>query len=167
MIRIAFLLFAVCSGFQACAQTQPAPRATIFVASTPCSKDLKPLPGMSATTNCEFAKWHLTLNRNTSGEPSSYKLVCEYGMTLPNTTNVGEQRKTLNLEGKWTIRKGTKTNTDATVYQLETDNNQQISFLQLNGELLHLLDNEDKLMIGTPGWSFTLNKVNNKTAIKK
>lgn len=166
MIRIASILFAVCLGLQACAQTA-APQATIFVASTPCSKDLKPLPGMSATTDCEFAKWHLTLYRNASGEPANYKLVCEYGMTLPNTTLVGEQKQTLNLQGKWTIRKGTKTNINAIVYQLETDDHQQISFLQLGDELLHLLDDEDKLMIGTPGWSFTLNRVNDKTSIKK
>lgn len=165
MIRIASILITACLAFQACAQT-PAPQATIFVASTPCDKDLKPLPGMLSNTDCEFAKWHLTLYHSSSGEPANYKLVCEYGMTRPNTNLVGEEKQNLKLEGKWTIKKGTKTNTDAIVYQLEAGD-QHISFLQLSNNLLHLLDNEDKLMIGTPGWSFTLNRVNDKTSIKK
>jgi hypothetical protein len=121
---------------------------------------------MSATSECEFAKWHLTLYRNVSGEPANYQLSCEYGMTLPNTTSVGNQKQILNLQGNWSIKKGTKTNADAVVYQLETGK-QSISFLQLSDDLLHLLDNEGKLMIGTPGWSFTLNKVNAKISIKK
>lgn len=165
MARITPILLAICCSLWACAQT-PQQQASVFVASTPCGKDMKPLPGMLPSTDCEFAKWQLTFYRNASGEPSTYNLSCEYGMTLPNTNRVGEQKQTLKLEGKWSIRKGTKTNADAVVYQLEAGS-QNISFLQLTDDLLHLLDNEDKLMIGTPGWSFTLNKVNDKPSIKK
>jgi len=67
------------------------------------------------------------------------------------------------MEGKWTIGKGIRSNSNAIVYRLhDIKTNKTISFLKLNDNLLHLLDSDQRLMIGTAAWSYTLNRVPNK-----
>jgi hypothetical protein len=63
----------------------------------------------------------------------------------------------ISIEGKWKIAKGTKSNSSAIVYQL-LSSKQQISFLLLDYNLLHLLNPDKSLAIGNEGYSFTLSK---------
>ena len=61
------------------------------------------------------------------------------------------------------IIKGTKADSNAIVYRLNDDNtNKTISFLKLNANLLHLLDSDQRLMIGSAAWSYTLNRIDNQ-----
>ena len=73
------------------------------------------------------------------------------------------EEKKLNLEGDWTITKGMGSNPDAIVYRLhDNKTNKTVSFLKLSDDLLHLLDRNNRLMIGSAAWSYTLNRIVNK-----
>lgn len=67
------------------------------------------------------------------------------------------------MQGQWSNVKGTATNPNARVYRLtDKKTGKTISFLKLNDNLLHLLDNDGRLMIGSASWSYTLNRMDNK-----
>jgi hypothetical protein len=132
----------------------------IFIASTPCSKHTKPVPGIPQNADCELIKWNLTLYQHTSDKtPATYKLHCVYGVPEQGTTGFIGGGKELEIEGKWTIVKGTAANPGAVVYQLHDDRTMNtISFVKLSDDLLHLLDADKRLMIGSAAWSYTLNR---------
>ena len=136
----------------------------IFVASTPCTKGTKPLPGISLNEDCELIKWNLTLYQVESKKtPTKYKLHCVYGLAKQGTTGFIGGGKKVELEGNWTIAKGTGSNPNAIIYRLnDNKTNKSISFLKLNDDILHLLDSDQHLMIGSAAWSYTLNRINNK-----
>jgi hypothetical protein len=130
----------------------------VFIASTPCNKDVKPLAVIPADADCEFMKWKLVLFQDAAGSPTTFQLNCTYGMTQPNTTGF-KDGSPVELKGNWSIIKGDAAEPGAIMYQLNFDKPAQpLYFLKLNNDLLHLLDNDKKLMIGNPGWSFTLNR---------
>ncbi len=136
----------------------------IFVASTPCSQGTKPLPGIPVDADCEFMKWNLTLYQDESAKtPTTYKLHCSYGLPKQGTTGFIGGGKKIEMEGKWTIVKGRGSNPNAIVYRLnDNKTDKTISFLKLNDDLLHLLDSNQRLMIGSAAWSYTLNEINDK-----
>ena len=136
----------------------------IFVASTPCTQGTRPLPGIPVNGDCEFMKWNLTLYQDGSKKtPTIYKLNCVYGLPKQGTTGFIGGGKKVEMEGKWTIMKGTGSNPNAIVYRLNDNiTNKTISFLKLNDDLLHLLDRDQRLMIGSAAWSYTLNRIDNK-----
>src|SRR4051812_39376216 len=60
----------------------------IFVASTPCSQGIRPLPGIPVNSNCEFIKWNLTLYQDESKKiPTTYKLHYTYGLPKQGSTD--------------------------------------------------------------------------------
>ena len=133
----------------------------VYVASTPCSNGTKPLPGIPSNADCEFISWKLTLYGDTAAKaPSSYQLHYTYGMSQPGTPGFIGGGTTVDMEGNVAITRDTNSGTDRIIYRLtDTKTNKIISFLKLNDYLLHLLDSDDKLMIGNAGWSYTLNGI--------
>ena len=95
--------------------------------------------------------------------PGAFKLKYVYGLAQEGTPGFIGGGTTVEAEGVWTIVKGTTSHPHAIVYRL-TDNktNKTISFLKLSDDLLHLLDNNQRLMIGNAAWSYTLNRIGNK-----
>jgi hypothetical protein len=164
-IKIFFsgLLIPLLLATPACSQVTGANSSSIpvvFVGSTPCSAGTRPLPGIPKDGGCELIKWKLQLfagiGKQTSG---TYVLDCVYGMPKQGTRGFihGQQ---LHREGKWVIRKGIEPNPSAIIYRLDPDTPRvTVSFLRLNDNLLHLLDSEERLMIGNGAWSYTLNKI--------
>ena len=138
----------------------------VFVASTPCSEGTRPLPEIPVQADCEFIRWRLTLYQapNTF-KPTTYKLQYTYGLAKPGTPGFIDGGTSVEGQGTRTIVNGIPSNPDAIVYRL-TDNKttKTISFLKLSNDLLHLLDSDDHLMIGTAAWSYTLNRTDNKKA---
>ena len=150
-----------------CSQKKDSENSSVFgsfVASTPCTEGTKPLPGIPVNADCKLMKWNLTLYQDDSNNaPTTYKLHCVYGLPKQGTTGLIGGGKQLELEGNWTIVKGMWSNPDAEVYQLiDNKTNKTISFLKLNDNLLHLLDSDQHLMIGSAAWSYTLNRIGNK-----
>jgi hypothetical protein len=136
----------------------------IFVASTPCSQVSRPLPGISVNTDCEVIKWRLTLYHDESAKtPTTYTLHSLYGLPKQGTTGFIGGGKKVDMDGKWTIIKGKASTRNAIVYRLEDSKTKKtISFLKLNDNLLHLLDSDQRLMIGSAAWSYTFNRIDNK-----
>jgi hypothetical protein len=157
---VTVLLFTITN---ACSQNNSRENSSVpgvFLASTPCSLGTRPLPGIPVNADCELIKWKLVLYQDeVKKTPAGYKLHCVYGLPKQGTTGFIGGGKTIELEGKWTIVKGTASNPRAIIYQLHDDKtNQTISFLKLNDSLLHLLDSDLRLMIGSAAWSYTLNR---------
>jgi len=125
-----------------------------YVGATPCIQGAQPLQGIPKDSDCEFIKWELTLYVNERNEPVKYKLGYTYGISQPNTQGFKDGKK-IEIQGEWKMAKGSKTNPAATIYQLDYG----VSLVKLSDGILHLLDNEKRLMVGTPGYSFTLNKI--------
>ena len=60
---------------------------------------------------------------------------------------------------KWTIVRGTKTNPEAVVYQLEPDKpGGSLSCVKADDNILFFLDKERNLMVGNGDFSYTLNR---------
>src|SRR5438105_5146560 len=92
----------------------------IFVASTPCSQGTRPLPGIPVNADCEFIKWNLTLYQDESKKtPTTYKLHCLFGLPKQGTTGFIGGGKKVEMEGNWTIIKGTASSRNGIVYRLD------------------------------------------------
>ncbi|WP_257667915.1 hypothetical protein [Parapedobacter tibetensis] len=135
--------------------------SVIFVASTPCSAGTRPLPGIPAKAACELIKWELKLFGGSEAQQSgTYMLDCDFGEPKQGTKELMHGGTHLHRDGKWMIVNGTETDPSAIIYQLDPDKpGESVSFLRLNENLIHLLDNEQQLMIGNGGWSYTLNRI--------
>ncbi|GAA4395824.1 hypothetical protein GCM10023187_03230 [Nibrella viscosa] len=99
---------------------------------------------------CIKVKWALTLylNPNTH-EPTTYR--------LRGTLNRSAAR-----EGKWAIVRGTKSDPNAVVYQLDSDK-PDVSVYLLKGDdnVLFMLDQQRNFRVGNENLSYTLNRVVN------
>lgn len=142
-------------------QSPHASKVSVYSGTTPCSKGKNILLIVPADADCESMKLELTLfYAPDNGHPSTYKLICQYSADGNNSTSTARAPKKVEMNGKWIITKGIKTNPTAVVYQLTNDKQgDNVLLLKLTDDLLHVLDSDRKLMIGNPGWSYTLNKV--------
>lgn len=129
--------------------------ANVFVGSSPCGNNIKPLFGIPVDETCDFTKWTITLNPNATFHISSLS-----GVSKPNTPDFIGGGKKVEFDGKWQIQKGTKANENAVVYTLTLDKpNYQLSFVKLDDNLIHLLDANKNLMIGNSGYNFTFSRL--------
>ena len=144
------------------ASTASASAPVVFKATTPCNDIIKTMLGIPVDTKCGMMKWNLTLFQDSkTSAPAGYNLIYEYGVDKQGTRGFNEGAKTIELKGKWTISKGTKEIPGAEVYNLIADSSPvSLSFLKPDQNILHFLDQDKRLMIGTGAWSFTLNRVN-------
>jgi hypothetical protein len=161
LITASFILFMATSG---CSQKNNSHSSALahFVASTPCSHGTKPIPGIPLNNDYDFIKWDLRLYEHESAKtPSHFTLHCTYGMSQQGSTGFVGGGSIVDLEGDCTIRKGMPSNTNAIVYQLtDRKSGKTISLVKLSDDLLHLLDSDLRLMIGTAAWSYTMNRAN-------
>ena len=141
-----------------------------FAGTTPCSNIIRPLHNIPKEPDCQLndchcimVEWRLTLYSDpVSGKPSTYRLTSTNRITVKETNMYSEPGTKSERSGNWSITKGTKSNPDAVVYQLNADNAAiTVRFLRLSDNLLHILDADDRLMIGNEFFSYTLNRVAN------
>ena len=93
-------------------------------------------------------------------QPTVYKLAGINRYSVKVTNMYSQPGTKTESEGKWTILQGTKTNPGAIVYRLNPDKPKiSVSLLMMSNDLLHILDEEGRLMIGDEFFSYTLNKV--------
>lgn len=131
-----------------------------FVGSTPCDDLPRQFLGIPAQSPCERITWQLTLltDQDTS-LPTIYKLVSTYGMQAQSAPGFVAGGTTTEIQGTWTIVKGTKSNPDAVVYDLNAEQpRSSMSLVKVGDHLLHLLNPDKGLMIGNAAWSYTLNR---------
>jgi len=144
--------------------------AVVFAGTTPCGNVIRPLHNISPEPDCPLqeckcimVEWKLTLYMDaTTKEPTHYKLKGINRYSVKETNMYSEPGIKTEAEGKLTIIRGTKTNPNAVIYQLNPDKpKMSLSFLKLGGNLLHILDQNEKLMIGNEFHSYTLNRISN------
>lgn len=105
---------------------------------------------ITVSPDCWKVKWGLTLYQDpTTHQPTTYHLL--------GTLNQSAAR-----EGKWAIVRGTKTDPEAIVYQLDSDK-PEVSVYLLKGDddVLFVLDQQRNLRVGNENLSYTLNRVVN------
>ncbi|TKK69270.1 hypothetical protein FC093_08095 [Ilyomonas limi] len=136
----------------------------VFVASTPCSEGTRPLPEIPVHADCELIRWNLTLYQNPKTfTPTTYKLRYTYGLAQQGTPGFTGGGTTVEEQGVWKMVNGILSKPDAIIYRLTNNKtNQTIAFLKLSDDLLHLLDTDEHLMIGTAAWTYTLNRISSK-----
>lgn len=125
---------------------------TVFSGRSPCqeiAKDLnRPVPA-----DCFKLKWLLTLRRDPKTlTPTTYHLAG----TLYRTENPDTE---FPREGKWKVSKGTKTNPNAVVYQLDAAGDDgPISLLKADHNVLFFVGKDGNLLLGNEDFSYTLNR---------
>jgi len=123
----------------------------VFTGSTPAGYDVRVFLGMSTSDSIDFIRWSLTIG------DKDYKLECNYGVGKPNTKGFWNGGKFIRLSGELKKEKNT--------YYLINGNN-SLGLLELNENLLHLLNYNKHMLVGTGGWSYTLCKENAITSDK-
>ncbi len=119
-------------------------KAKIFTGSTPADPEVKTFLGIPLADSIDFIRWKLTL------EDDHYHLSCNYGIGKPNTNGFIDGGKTVELTGELKKEKN--------YYRLRNGNN-SLSIAQLNDDLIHLMNENDALLVGNGGWSYTLNNI--------
>lgn len=144
--------------------------SVIFAGTTPCGNVIRPIHKINPEPDCPLKEcqcilieWELTLyaDANTK-EPTRYMLKGIKRHLVKETNMYSEPGIKSEAEGKWTIVRGTNKNPDAILYQLNPGKpGMELRFLKLSDDLLHMVDQNEKLMIGNEFFSYTLNRVSN------
>ncbi len=115
----------------------------VFDGRTPCHDIVFEFTGVPPYPRCIKVKWQLTLYQDDTGAPGTYVF-----------RGTGTVR-----EGTWTILLGTKTDPDAVVYQLHSDDlGDPVSFLKADDNHLFLMDRDMNLLVGNALFSYTLSR---------
>jgi hypothetical protein len=164
LIKLSFVAALLSLCFNSCSQTTApghSPLVGVFTATTPCDDVSKKLLHIRLDTKYEMMRWKLELLQDPKTfAPTTYNLTVKYGMAKQASRDLMPGADTIELKGKWVMDKNFSGNTGAVVYTLTADNSPiSLSFLRADTNLLHLLDEDHRLVIGTGAWSYTLNRV--------
>lgn len=115
-----------------------------YTASTPANEAVRKFLGIPLADSIDFIRWKIVLNDN------GYKLNCNYGISKPNTNGFENGGIKIDIHGK-TERKAN--------HILLWNENKALHIVAINDDILQLANNDNSLMIGNGGWSYTLNAV--------
>ncbi len=132
-----FLSFAL---FVSCADS----KETNYTASTPAAPIVRSFLGISLTDSIDFIRWKLSLT------DLKYTLECNYGIGKPNTNGFYNGGKKVTLAGKVKFQRNT---------YILYNGNQTLKLAELNANLLHLMNNDNTLLIGNSGWGYAINRL--------
>lgn len=117
-------------------------KETNYTASTPASPLVRKFLGISLTDSIDFIRWKLAIN------DKHYSLDCNYGIGKPNTNGFYDGGKKVSFSGE--------VKNDKNVYLFQ-NGKQILKLAELNKNLLHILNEDNTLMIGGGGWSYAIN----------
>jgi hypothetical protein len=129
----------------------------IFEGRPPCNmaKQLK----ISTSSECEKLKCNLTLYQDqVTMQPTTFALIIGGGGDVIKAEDGSSYRQQL-LKGKWTIIKGVKRNSAATIYGLEIGTGAYLYLLKGDENVLFVLDENKEFSVGNEDFSYTLNRV--------
>lgn len=149
-----------CSGTSSRSGLVDPPVKSSFEATTPCNITIRKILGINEDDRSEMMKWNLTLDMDPKKlTPTTFKLVYEYGIPKQGTRGFMDGSKKVELNGNCTIEKGIATNETAIVLTLTVPGSPvSLAFFKPDDNILHLLDNARRLMVGSAAWSYTLNR---------
>jgi hypothetical protein len=171
---LTLLMFTSCANLNLQKATPtPLPRGPeirgVFLGDTPCSGKVRPLPQVPTDSDCDQMIWSLVLYQDPqTGAPTTYSLKSAYGRSKQGTNDLIGGGTSISMAGKWTIRMGTKSDPEATIYQLNPDDTAtSVSFQRINDNLIHVLSHEKILLVGNGAWSYTLNRMDNQSLTRE
>jgi len=115
-----------------------------FTGSTPGGTIIRKFLGIPISDSIDFIRWKLVIRDH------EYDLQCNYGIGKNNSNGFINGGKKIELKGA--LKK------DKNYYQFQ-NGDKTLLVAELNPDLLHLLDENKKLLIGNGGWSYTLNNM--------
>ena len=115
-----------------------------YTGSTPADPVVRLFLGIPLSDSVDFIRWKCILIDN------QYQLQCNYGIGKPNTDGFMNGGTKLKLIGEYKKEKN--------VYLLK-NRTKTLKAVELNQDLLHLLNADNRLLVGNGGWSYTLNSV--------
>lgn len=127
-----------------------------FAGSTPGDPEILTMLGLPTEQQVDFIKWHLTFTGNNTTE-GNFSLDLNYGLSKPNTRGFIDGGTKAHSAGTYRITEiqGMKS------YTLRSrESGLSLHLIQFTENLMHILSNERKLMVGNGGWSYTINRVN-------
>ena len=135
----------------------------VFRGNTPCSAQARPLPQIPSDAECDQMIWSLVLYQDIQTKtPTTYQLNAAYGLSKQGTNDLIRDGTAIVMDGPWTITTGTKSDPDATVYQLNPDDlGTTVSFLKVGEDMVHVLSSDKTLLVGNGAWAYTLNRMDN------
>ena len=128
-----------------------------FAGSTPCGPEMRAfVGGLGAKAPCHAVTWKLTMDTPETGR-GAWRLSAVYGIPPASNPNAMVDGPRVAIDGTWTSD-ATAGPGGRTVYRLSTGTPQRtLSFAKVADGLVHVLDSGGRLMLGTAGWSYTLN----------
>jgi len=115
-----------------------------YTASTPAAPVVRSFLGIPLTDSIDFIRWKITFNSN------RYILNCSYGIGKPNTNGFINGGKKVELSGELKKEKN--------IYHLQ-NGDKVLKVAELNTDLLHLLDSDNRPLVGNGGWSYAINNM--------
>ena len=126
--------------FVSCANSREAD----YTASTPAAPVVKKFLGIPPGDSIDFIRWKLSLN------DLRFTLECNYGISKPNTNGFYDGGKAVFIKG--TVQR------DKNIYVLK-NGDQILKLVELNANLLHVVNKDNSLLVGTEGWSYAINNI--------
>ena len=120
-----------------------------YVGSTPCDAFVRQFVGIPAAAECERISWKVLIPATDRGR---FTLDVVYGMQANSAPGFAGGGTPLQLRGV-VNRIAAK----RPAYRLNAGG-RSVVFVTLDPNLIHLLDGDGKLMLGNPGWSYTLSR---------
>ena len=159
-----YLVCVVAAWIALLSPSAPAENRTVvsseFSGATPCGAVARHFLGIPAEAKRSRITWELTLQgEDAERNPRQYKLVARSGLYSPERPGVEEVKEDIKMQGTWRMTRGTKSDPQAIVYELASDDPKRTAaFVKIGDDVLHLLDNERRAMPGNSAWSYGLSR---------
>lgn len=121
-----------------------------YVGSTPAHPEIRRFLQISATDSIDFIRWWLEM------DAGRYKLQCRYGLAKPGTPGFSNEQRVA-FEGPFAK--------SANSYSL-MHTGQNLSILEVNANVMHFLDHNQRMLSGNGGYSYALNNTDPVKAIE-
>ena len=133
----------------------------VFTGTTPCNSVIRPLHAISPEAECSMVQWKLVLYMDMqTRKPSTYQLSSVNRFFVRETNMYSQPGVNTESKGKWSKMKLTGLSLADSAVRLETGNPAKpVLLLPLGDKLLHVLDEDGKLMIGNPFFNYTLTRL--------
>jgi hypothetical protein len=157
MLRKLFFIAGIVS-FVMAAPAYAQQQGTIgFTGSTPGDELIRLALKIPAEKPSEFIRWNMTLDK----AHYTFQLTALYGESQPNTNGFKGGGTEITLNGRYIIETGFTGDLSLKVYKLSSDKlNDPIVLVEMDNRIFHFADSHKKLLVGTGGYSYVLNRVN-------
>ncbi len=119
-----------------------------FTASTPAGREVRKFLGIQEKDSVDFIRWNLDL------KDEQFSLRCQYGIGKNNTNGFIDDGFNVAFSGSVTRTNGKL----RLVYE-----DRLLLLFTVNDQLLHIMDSNNKLMVGNGAWSYGLNLISNQS----